>query len=85
MTSAFLYQMWVSPAFRGQGIGMALVDRVKVWAASKGVSDLQLSVTTINTAAVGLYESIGFYPVGNTEPLREGSTLVSQSMKFDLV
>jgi len=83
--TAHLYQMWVSPQYRGMGVGTALLDRVKQWAISRGSSNLLLSVTTINFEAISLYRSIGFYSIGNTEPLRDGSNLRSQTMslKFD--
>lgn len=82
--TADLYQMWVAPEYRGKGIGTALVTRIKDWAVSKDIRKLQLSVTTVNTDAVALYESIGFYPVGDVEPLREGSSLVTQTMEMRL-
>ena len=83
-SSGYLYQMWVSPEYRGRGVGAALVDRVKVWAVTRNIEYLLLSVTTINTEAISLYESVGFVSDGNTEPLREGSDLHSQSMKLKL-
>jgi len=81
--SAHLYQMWVSPNYRGMGVGTALIDRAKKWAASSGVRKLLLSVTTVNAEAFSLYQSIGFHPVGDLEPLREGSSLQSQPMEFE--
>lgn len=82
--SAHMYQMWVSPDYRKRGIGTALVNFVKSWAADKGMETLLLSVTTINTEAVSLYQSIGFNPVGETKPLREGAILKSQMMEIKL-
>jgi len=78
--SADLYQMWVAPDWRGRGVATALFDRIKVWATGKGVKSIQLSVTTTNGEAISLYQSIGFRSQGDTEPLREGSNLRSQSM-----
>lgn len=83
-STAELYQMWVSPDFRNQGIGTALILAMKSWAADKGVEKLRLSVTTINIEAVSLYQSIGFDPDGNTEPLRAGSMLQSQIMEMKI-
>ena len=82
--SAHLYQMWVAPDYRGLGIGMALVDRIKSWACQRDVEKLVLSVTTINTEAIALYEKLGFYSVGDSEQLRAGSTLKSQTMEITL-
>lgn len=79
-----LYQMWVSPEFRGAGVGTALVERVKRWAGTRDIEKLLLSVTTINGAAISLYQTIGFNSVGQTEPLRKGSNLKSQIMQISL-
>lgn len=49
--SAYMYQMWVALRFRGRGVGTALVNTVRSWAADKGMETLLLSVTTINTDA----------------------------------
>jgi len=83
-SSANLYQMWVDPEFRGAGVGTALIDSVKKWAAEKGIDKLLLDVTTTNTEAMSLYLSAGFKPAGINEPLREGSELCVQPMELDL-
>ena len=79
-----LYQMWVSPSYRKKGIGTALVDFVKSWAADKGMEALLLSVTTINAEAISLYQSTGFQSVGEMEPLRKGTALQSQMMEIQI-
>jgi len=81
---ARLYQMWVSPEYRGSGVGTALIDRVRSWATARNVEKLVLSVTTTNSEAVSLYQSIGFTPFGSLEPLRAGSDLQSQDMTLNL-
>lgn len=81
---SFLLQMWVAPDYRGLGIGMALVDRIKNWAYKKDVENLVLSVTTINTGAIALYKKLGFYRAGDSEQLRVGSKLKSQTMEITL-
>ena len=83
-TSASLYQMWVAPEFRGAGIGSALIKQVINWGVARGVTSLKLSVTTINTEAVSLYQSMGFKSFGSEEPLRAGSELRTQSMELAL-
>ena len=83
-SSAHLYQMWVAPEYRGKGVGMALVDRIKSWACQRDVENLVLSVTTINTEAIALYKKLGFYSVGDSEQLRPGSKLKSQTMEITL-
>lgn len=75
-----IYQMWVSPEARGIGIARALLDRIAEWAKRRRCESLALSVTTINTAAVSLYQSVGFSASGPLEALREGSALKIQPM-----
>jgi len=79
-----IYQMWVSPAERGKGIGKALLHEIETWAKGRGCDLLALDVTTTNDAAVGLYLSSGFVPVGQQGELRAGSTLKVQPMIREL-
>ena len=81
----YIYQMWVSPEARGTGIARALLEHITAWAESRDCESLKLSVTTINDAAVSLYQSVGFNPSGALEPLREGSALETQPMARVLV
>lgn len=83
-TCAHIYQMWVSPEYRNSGVGTALLNRIKSWSVGRGLDTLLLSVTITNKEAVSLYQSSGFYPVGSTEPLREGSRLKTQTMEAKL-
>jgi len=78
---AKLYQMWVRPEHRGNGVGVDLVTRAKQWAYSRHVSNLSLSVTMINSDAINLYSKLGFKAVGETESLRPGSDLKCQIME----
>lgn len=81
---AHVYQMWVSPDARGKGIAKALLDRITAWAIARNCDLIELSVTTTNDAAVGLYHSSGFFPSGQIEELREGSALRTKIMVKDL-
>ena len=81
---AHLYQMWVVPARRRQGVGRALLDAAVAWARAAGAQAVALDVTCDNADAVGLYESVGFMPTGARKPLRPGSALQSQSMQLSL-
>ena len=81
---AHIYQMWVSPDSRGKGLGKALLARIVTWANSLQLSSLVLAVTTTNTEAITLYSSFGFLPLGETEPLRDGSELVVQPMQLQI-
>jgi ribosomal protein S18 acetylase RimI-like enzyme len=77
---AHIYQMWVSPDARGNGIGKLFLDHIAAWAIAKNCGFLELSVTITNDAAFGLYQTSGFVPSGQTEKLREGSELKTQIM-----
>ena len=55
----------VSPAARGRGVGRALGEYVVRWAVAKGFRGMQFNaVVETNTAAVALWESLGFETVG---------------------
>ena len=82
--TAHIYQMWVSPTVRGQGVGKLFLKKLIGWAKGADLDDIFLAVTTINMAAVHLYKSIGFEPYGSLESLREKSTLSVQLMKLSL-
>lgn len=81
---ACIYQMWVSPGARGKGIATSFLKRIESWAIEKECTSMALSVTTINRAAVGLYRSYGFNPVGALEELSAGAGLFFQSMVMGL-
>jgi len=52
--------MGVAKAFRGRGVGSALIDYGIRWARSRGVEKIVLSVFSTNRKAIGLYEKFGF-------------------------
>jgi len=79
-----LFQMWVAPSSRGTGAGRALLDEAIAWATGLGAQCVCLGVTLAGSPAMHLYQSRGFCSVGVPEPLREGSTLTSQSMELQL-
>lgn len=83
--SAHIYQMWVSPYFRGLGIGKALINKIILWAKELLSNALCLDVTTTNKEAVQLYKSLGFIPRGKPKPLKKGSKLVVHPMQLDLI
>ena len=55
-----IYVISVAPAFHSQGWGKALTVAGLGWMAAQGVTVGMLYVTGSNTAAVRLYESLGF-------------------------
>lgn len=67
--AVMLIAMWVAPVARRQGVGRALVQAVVSWAAEVDARRVILWVADDNTAASGLYSSLGFRPTGETEPL----------------
>ena len=62
-----LWGVFVSPRFRGRGIARALMERAVEHAHANGARRINLTVFVPNTAAVRLYQSLGFEHFG-TEP-----------------
>lgn len=69
--------MWVDPAYRGCGVGRAVLHTLLAWAGDRVVT---LEVATSNSGARRLYESLGFTRTGAARPMREGSTTVVEEM-----
>ncbi len=82
--TAHIYQMWVSPDVRGQGVGGLLLINIIEWSNALHLDYVSLAVTTINKMAVKLYKAYGFEPYGALEALREDSELSVQFMKLKL-
>ena len=55
----------VETAWRGRRLGSALVEAAAAWGRALGASRLQLEVRASNTAAIRLYERMGFTPDGS--------------------
>jgi GNAT superfamily N-acetyltransferase len=51
--------LYVSPEYRGKGIGKALLTRIAATAVEEGCHRLQWDVLEWNTPAVGFYEQMG--------------------------
>lgn len=79
---ANVFQMWVDSALRGMGAGRALLEEAIDWAERVGARRIRLGVTAAETPAMRLYLALGFRPEGETEPLREGSSLMVQPMSL---
>lgn len=79
-----LFQMWVAPESRGSGAGGVLLKAVLDWARSVGARRVRLGVTVGDSPATRLYSRHGFVQVGEPEPLREGSSLMAQTMECPL-
>jgi ribosomal protein S18 acetylase RimI-like enzyme len=81
-TVAHVFQVWVSPEARGQGVGRLLLTAVLEWAKAIGVCTVRISVTCSHLAAVQLYRRAGFVDAGEPEPLRPGSSILCQPMQL---
>ena len=58
--SVYLYSLWLDPAARGRGFARPLVAAAVDWARDQRVRTVTLRVSADNTAARGVYESLGF-------------------------
>jgi ribosomal protein S18 acetylase RimI-like enzyme len=56
----YLGFMFVIPEFRGKGINKVLLNELKEWILSKGITEVRLEVYHENDAAVRAYEKVGF-------------------------
>jgi ribosomal protein S18 acetylase RimI-like enzyme len=52
--------MFVDERFRGQGVGLALLDGLLEWARQKKLTSLSLHVFPHNVRAIALYKRAGF-------------------------
>lgn len=66
----FIQQQWaaldyvvVRSAWRGRGVGTALVRAAESWAQDKGVTWIELGVYEFNESARRLYSTLGYAPV----------------------
>ncbi|TXC92880.1 GNAT family N-acetyltransferase [Metabacillus litoralis] len=50
----------ISLNFRGQGVGKRLFEQMEKWAKERGICRLELTVVTLNEAALSLYKKQGF-------------------------
>jgi RimJ/RimL family protein N-acetyltransferase len=62
---AVIWGVYVAPSFRRRGVGRLLLERALAHARSMSdVLQVTLGVNTANTAAIRLYESLGFEQFG---------------------
>ncbi len=62
--NGYIPRVCVLPAYRRRGVGTALMDAAEAAAIEFGCTDLTLEVRESNSAAIGLYESLGFASLG---------------------
>ena len=58
--TALLDALFVCEEHRSKGIGKALALRFREWSKEQGIYAIELKVMSQNTAALRLYESLGF-------------------------
>ena len=56
----YLEELYVVPDRRGQGLGQALMEAAMETAREKGAAHMDLGTAEADTAALGLYEKLGF-------------------------
>ncbi|MBS0376028.1 MAG: GNAT family N-acetyltransferase [Proteobacteria bacterium] len=61
----YLEDLYVRPAFRGEGVGRGLLVHVAQLAAARGCGRMEWAVLNWNRRAVGFYESLGARPVND--------------------
>ena len=59
-SSARVEEVYVAPAFRGEGLGGTLFDRIESWALERGCEHVSLEVNARNESAIDLYDHRGF-------------------------
>ena len=79
-----LFQMWVAPECRGQGVARALLDGAVGWARARGAQAVGLGVNCANAAAVALYERAGFRILGEAYPMAGKAGRMEYTMRLDL-
>lgn len=62
----YLGFMFVKPEFRGKGINGLLLEDLKKWILSNGITEVRLEVYDENEAAVKAYEKAGFKKILTT-------------------
>jgi ribosomal protein S18 acetylase RimI-like enzyme len=82
--SASVSRLFVSPSYRGLGLGVRFLELAKDWAAENG-RGLDLEVDSESLAAIGLYERMGWRRTGDyvadwTTPDGEPVTLLRYAL-----
>jgi ribosomal protein S18 acetylase RimI-like enzyme len=75
---AYLQELYVVPPLRGQGIGRALLTAAIELSRERGADGIDLNTGETDTAARGLYESMGFT---NREGARDGPSMLFYERK----
>jgi len=81
---AQVISMWVDPAYRRAGAGKKLIDAVAAWNRSRGMRELALMVTCVNTGAIAFYEGLGFLKTGVTAEYPNDRAIIEYEMMLPL-
>lgn len=57
---AYLGFMYTAVNFRGKGLNRLVIDSLRLWSASKGLTEIRLTVYDDNNTAIRAYEKVGF-------------------------
>ena len=57
---AYLGFMYVDPQWRGKNVNQMIIDYLKRWTMSRGLTEMRLEVYVENLAAIKAYEKAGF-------------------------
>lgn len=76
--------LWVEPAWRGHGVGHALLREVIAWARERGLSRLGLWAPSHKPAAMALYASAGFRETGSRRQLPTDPSVRIVAMEAEL-
>jgi len=57
----YLGLMYVDPEYRGHSVNRKIIDALKGWCGSRGITELRLEVYHGNAAAIRAYEKAGFH------------------------
>lgn len=74
----YLEDLFVKPAFRGLGIGEALLKHLARLAVTRGCGRLEWSVLTWNEPAIGFYKRLGAVPMDGWQVYRLAGDALSR-------
>ena len=75
----YLAELYVRPPLRGKGLGRALMERAIELAKERGADGMDLNTAVTDTAARGLYESLGFT---NLEAQPDGPSMLFYELNW---
>jgi ribosomal protein S18 acetylase RimI-like enzyme len=80
-----LISMWVRPMYRGNRIGVQLIETIQHYAINRGHTGVCLKVSPDNVQACSLYRKCGFVFVDESEELASNDNITLQKMVWTSV